>query len=203
MAACSAGSPSQSLRRRVRPSKGAGRRTEPREGGGSRESFGNVSSLRRRHGCAERAPTKRMISRAIEHAGTRRAPRRERPLRPRSSRPGPLRAPPRARLRRDAPAGGWLRQQGPRPEAQDERHVRPAERLAHRHAVEHRQPLHARRMIQRKPVGDASATVVSHDGEPVQPKPLHDRHHVTRHGPFGVGLVVGSRARFAAAPVAA
>jgi hypothetical protein len=65
MAACSAGSPSGSLRRRVRLSKGACRRTEPREGGGSWETFGNVSSLRRRHGYASREPTKRMISRAI------------------------------------------------------------------------------------------------------------------------------------------
>ena len=58
-------------------------------------------------------------------------------------------------------------------------------------------------MIKREAVGDASAPVVSHDGEPVEPKPLHDRHHVTRHGSLGVGLVVGSRARFAADPVAA
>jgi hypothetical protein len=58
-------------------------------------------------------------------------------------------------------------------------------------------------MIERKPVGDASASVVPDDGEPVEAEPVHHRHHVTRHRPFGVGLVVGRRERFAASPVPA
>jgi len=58
-------------------------------------------------------------------------------------------------------------------------------------------------MIERHAIGDATAAIVARDREVVKPQPLHDDHHVVRHGPFRVGRMVRGRDRATAAPVAA
>src|SRR6478752_3612148 len=70
-------------------------------------------------------------------------------------------------IRADHPLGEieWLGEEEPVPVAKAECHIGSAKRLAGRDNVERRQLQHALRMIERHPVGAASAAVVSGDEE--------------------------------------
>ena len=63
--------------------------------------------------------------------------------------------------------------------------------------------MHALRVVECEAIGDATAPVVPGDREAAKTEPLHDGHHVARHGSFGIRLVVRGRPGAAAAAVAA
>ena len=68
--------------------------------------------------------------------------------------------------------------------------------------VEDREPLHALRMIERHPVGDAAAPVVAGHGEGVEPQPCHRLHLIECHRPLAVRRMVcgGQRPEGVAVP---
>ena len=80
---------------------------------------------------------------------------------------------------------------------------RRAPRRRLRQDIEHGETIDALRMIERQPIGDPAAAIVPGDREAREPESHHDRHHVVRHRPLGVGRMVRIRGRTAAAAVAA
>src|SRR5262249_11492617 len=71
------------------------------------------------------------------------------------------------------------------------------------HDVEHCQALNEMRMIEREPVRNASATVMSRHRETRKAQVLHDRGHIARHRAFRVRRVIEGRRRTSAASVTA
>ncbi len=86
--------------------------------------------------------------------------------------------------------------------AHRERHVGALEMLERRDDVEHRQPLHPLRVIQRQPVRNAPATIVTGQQEARMPKLLHHRNHVGRHRPLGIECVIRAGRRLERSAIA-
>ncbi|WP_256096161.1 hypothetical protein [Streptomyces sp. LUP30] len=63
------------------------------------------------------------------------------------------------------------------------RGVKAAEHLPGRHDVEHGQPLHLVRTVQRPPVPDTRATVVPHDRGTLEAERLDEAGHIGGHPP--------------------
>ena len=60
-----------------------------------------------------------------------------------------------------------------------------------RRDVEQQQRAHGLRMIEREPVCDSSAAVVSANEEPLMAEIAHEREHVERHRAFAIRRVIG------------
>jgi hypothetical protein len=86
-----------------------------------------------------------------------------------------------------------------------ERRVRrhPLELVDGRHDVEHPEALHRARMIERHPVGDAPAAVVTDHGEPLEAQPHHHVHELRGHLALAEPLPQRASRRRQAVPVAA
>jgi len=69
--------------------------------------------------------------------------------------------------------------------------------------VEHREPPHARRMVEREPVRDARAAVVAGDEEALVPEARHELDHVARHRALRVGAVLRGGRRLERPAIAA
>ena len=89
------------------------------------------------------------------------------------------------------------------PVAEAEGHVGAPVHLARRHDIEHGQLLDGLGMIQRQAIGDAPAAVMPGDGEALEAELAHEGDLVARHGPLGIGLVIGRRRRLGAVAIAA
>jgi hypothetical protein len=96
-----------------------------------------------------------------------------------------------------------LGEEEPVPVAEAEFPVGVAEGVPGRHDVEHRELGDRLRVVERHPVADAGAAVVSHHGELLKAQLAHHQHLVPGHRALGVGLVVAAARGLAAVPVAA
>ena len=72
-----------------------------------------------------------------------------------------------------------------------------------RQDIEDGQAVDAVRMIESHAIGDATAAIMPRDREVPEPKPLHDDHHVVRHGPLPIWRMIRRGDGAATAPVAA
>src|SRR5437879_441221 len=96
-----------------------------------------------------------------------------------------------------------LSEQRPRPEGERELCVGAGPDRLRRQDVENGEPVDAMWMVKSHPIGDATATIVSRNREARKSKPLHNGHHVLRHGSLRIWCMVRRGDRAAAAPVAA
>ncbi|ESY25685.1 hypothetical protein X750_03170 [Mesorhizobium sp. LNJC394B00] len=85
-----------------------------------------------------------------------------------------------------------LGKQAPRPEGQRQPGISTIPGGGRGDDVENGDFRHGFGMVERQPVGDATATVVAGNHETVETENVHNLHHVARHRPFGIGGMIGS-----------
>ena len=76
------------------------------------------------------------------------------------------------------------------PPTQREPPVGTLQAFGHWHALQQAELGDRRRMVEREPVSDVRAAVVTDDAEPVMTQRGHEPNHVTRHRPLRVGGMV-------------
>ena len=99
-----------------------------------------------------------------------------------------VRAQEELRIRRDQPLrqGRGLDQEEPPKIPRRELLVGPRVHGCGRRDVEHRDPLHGFRVVERHPVRDPATTVMPDHGEALEPEPTHDLDLIGRHGALAV-----------------
>ena len=105
--------------------------------------------------------------------------------------------------RREDPLGKRLRlrEQRPRPVVQRESVIRARPRAFRRHDVEHGRLVEPVGMVEGQTIGHPPPAIVARHGEAREAEPLHDDHHVSGLGPFGVRGVVWRRMGATALPI--
>lgn len=96
-----------------------------------------------------------------------------------------------------------LSEQRPGPEGEREPCIGTGPDRIRRQDVENGKPLDTIWMVKSHAIGDATATIMSRDREARKSKPLHDGHHVLRHGPLRIWCMVRRGDGTTAASVAA